>query len=194
MIQVRFFNPSAPLRVGHIAYLFLVLLVGVGAQTSGNEGTTNVALNTPSANIPRKVTQIDAPGLKTLLNPNGKPLLINFWATWCDPCRDEFPDLVKLDSEYRGKIDFLTVTLDDVEEINRAVPKFLTQMKAEMPTYLLKTEDDEVAIKAVAKDWKGGLPFTILYGADGSISYFRQGPISLEVVRPEIDKIIPAAK
>ncbi|HBR58524.1 MAG TPA: hypothetical protein DEA22_13815 [Blastocatellia bacterium] len=194
MIQVRFFNPSAPLRVGHIAYLFLVLLVGVGAQTSGNEGTTNVALNTPSANIPRKVTQIDAPGLKTLLNPNGKPLLINFWATWCDPCRDEFPDLVKLDSEYRGKIDFLTVTLDDVEEIDRAVPKFLTQMKAEMPTYLLKTEDDEVAIKAVAKDWKGGLPFTILYGADGSISYFRQGPISLEVVRPEIDKIIPAAK
>lgn len=194
MIQVRFFNPSAPLRVGHIAYLFLVLLVGAGAQTSGNEGTTNAALNTAAANVPRKVTQIDAPGLKTLLNPNGKPLLINFWATWCDPCRDEFPDLVKLDSEYRGKIDFLTVTLDDVEEINRAVPKFLTQMKAEMPTYLLKTEDDEVAIKAVAKDWKGGLPFTILYGADGSISYFRQGPISLEVVRPEIDKIIPAAK
>ncbi len=194
MIQVRFFNPSAPLRVGHIAYLFLVLLVGVGAQTSGNEGTTNVALNTPAANAPRRVTQIDAPALKTLLNPNGKPLLINFWATWCDPCRDEFPDLVKLDSEYRGKIDFLTVTLDDVEEIDRAVPKFLTQMKAEMPTYLLKTEDDEVAIKAVAKDWKGGLPFTILYGADGSISYFRQGPISLEVVRPEIDKIIPAAK
>lgn len=190
---VRFFNarvlPSAGLLV-----VVIVFSAGVGAQTKGTSGAEGPAIKSSSAKSPNAITQIDALGLKSVLNPDGKPLLINFWATWCDPCRDEFPDLVKLDAEYRGKIDFITISLDDVEEINRAVPKFLSSMKARMPAFLLKTEDDEVAIKAVAKDWNGGLPFTILYSPDGSIAYFRQGPINLDVVRPEIDKVIPASR
>lgn len=142
------------------------------------------------------VKQIDALGLKKLLKPAEKPLLVNFWATWCDPCRDEFPDLVKIDNEYRGKIDFVTVTLDEPSEINRGVPKFLAEMKAEMPTYLLKTPDETVAIAAVAKDWQGGLPFTILYDKSGAIAYFRQGKIRLETVKTEMDKLLntPAGK
>src|SRR4051794_37851872 len=72
-----------------------------------------------------KVTPIDIEGLKPLLKPSGKPLLINFWATWCDPCREEFPDLVKLDNEFRGKIDLVTISMDDLADIDRDVPKFL---------------------------------------------------------------------
>src|SRR6476660_622921 len=84
---------------------------------------------TPAANLP-KVTQIDETGLKNALKPNGKPLLINFWATWCDPCREEFPDLVKLDAEYKGKgLNFIAVSLDDLSDIKSEVPKFLNQMK-----------------------------------------------------------------
>ena len=44
-----------------------------------------------------KITQIDIAALKQLIQPNGKPRLINFWATWCGPCREEYPDLVKID-------------------------------------------------------------------------------------------------
>jgi thiol-disulfide isomerase/thioredoxin len=84
------------------------------------------------------VTQIDAKGLKDLLKPNGKPLLINFWATWCASCREEFPDLVKIGTDYKGKIDLITVSLDELSEINGEVPKFLAQMKSESPAYLLK--------------------------------------------------------
>ena len=62
-----------------------------------------------------------------------KPVLVDFWATWCGPCREEFPDLVKLDTEYKNKVDVITVSLDDVGDIKTFVPKFLSEMKAEMP-------------------------------------------------------------
>jgi thiol-disulfide isomerase/thioredoxin len=144
---------------------------------------------TPAANLP-KVTQIDEAGLKAALKPNGKPLLVNFWATWCDPCREEFPDLVKLDAEYKGKIDFITVSLDDLAEINRDVPKFLGSMKAEMPTYLLKVADESAVISSITKDWNGGLPFTILYNEKGEIAFFKQGKVKIDALKIEIEKLM----
>ncbi|NOT47010.1 MAG: TlpA family protein disulfide reductase [Acidobacteria bacterium] len=137
---------------------------------------------------PIKVTLVDEVSIRKILEPNGKPLLVNFWATWCDPCREEFPDLVKLDNEFEGKIDFITVSLDDPEEIATTVPKFLASMKAEMPAYLLKTADESAVITAISKDWQGGMPFTVLYGADGKLTYFRQGKVVLEKLRAEINK------
>ncbi|HSI88487.1 MAG TPA: TlpA disulfide reductase family protein [Pyrinomonadaceae bacterium] len=147
----------------------------------------------PAAPAPAisQVKKIDGDEFARLIKPDGKPLLINFWATWCVPCREEFPDLVKLDAEYKGRIDFITITLDFEEELETGVPKFLAEMKASMPTYLLVTPDETAAIAAVSKDWAGGLPFTVLYAPDGSIAYLRQGLIRLEKVREEIDKILP---
>lgn len=137
-----------------------------------------------------KVTQIDIEGLRSLIKPKGKPLLINFWATWCDPCREEFPDLVKLNKLYQGKIDFVTVSLDDLAEINRDVPKFLTEVKSTMPAYLLKTADESAAIGMVAKDWSGNLPLTVLFGPSGDTAYIRMGKLKYETVSTEINKVL----
>jgi thiol-disulfide isomerase/thioredoxin len=142
-------------------------------------------------NLP-KVTQIDEIALKNLLkrgDADSKPLLVNFWATWCDPCREEFPELVKINTEYAGKIDFVTVSLDDLAEIKRDVPKFLAEMKATMPAYLLKTEDEEAAIAVISKDYVGGLPFTILFDGKGASVYFIQGKFKPDILRVEIDKL-----
>lgn len=142
-----------------------------------------------------KVTQIDIDGLRKLLKPNGKPVLINFWATWCDPCREEFPDLVKLDAAYKGKIDFYTVSLDDLADIKTYVPKFLGEQKAEMPAYLLKTPDDDAAISLVSADWNGNLPLTILLSSDGKTAYVRKGIVKYATITAEIDKLVtPDAK
>ncbi|MFT3742780.1 MAG: TlpA disulfide reductase family protein [Pyrinomonadaceae bacterium] len=139
-----------------------------------------------------KVTQIDIEGLKALIKPKGKPLLINFWATWCDPCREEFPDLVKINEQYKGKIDFVTVSLDDLADIKTFVPKFLTEVKAEMPAYLLKTADETAAITMVAKDWSGNLPLTILIAPSGETAYIRMGKIKMETVTAEVEKVLAA--
>src|SRR5688572_3558066 len=122
-----------------LAAVFLLALLGC----SSADVRAQAKLVKPAAGAVKPgspvVTRINTLGLKKLLKPQGKPLLINFWATWCDPCREEFPDLVKIDTNYRGKLDVITVSLDDLADIKTFVPKFLSEMKAEMPAYLLKT-------------------------------------------------------
>ncbi|MBL8181689.1 MAG: TlpA family protein disulfide reductase [Blastocatellia bacterium] len=136
------------------------------------------------------VTKIDNAQLATLLKPNGKPLVVNFWATWCEPCREEFPDLVKLDALYKGKADLITITLDDLAEINGDVPKFLNEMKSTIPTYLLHTNDQDAAITMVSKDWAGNLPLTMVYDANGKIVYQRNGKFRYETLKENIDRAL----
>jgi len=161
-----------------------VLLIG-SCLCFGQKTTRPVGGPTPA------VKQIDLEGLKSLLKPDGKPRLINFWATWCDPCREEFPELVKFDSSYKGKIDFVTVSLDDAEDIGTTVPKFLGEMKATMPAYLLKATDDDAAIAAISSissEFHGSLPFTILIKPNGELAYSHQGKIHVDELNAAITK------
>ena len=163
--------------------LVLFLTACSSQQTATKSGDSKKATSPPGT-----VAQIDEVELRKLMVPDGKPLLINFWATWCGPCREEFPDLVKLDQEFKGKIDFLTISLDDASDITTAVPQFLASVKAEMPAYLLKTADESALIMSVSKEWHGGLPFTILYDPRGTPVYEREGKVHLDAVRTEIEK------
>jgi len=140
------------------------------------------------------VREINLDGLKKIIQRDPKdprPLLINFWATWCDPCREEFPDLVKVDSDYRSKgLNFVAVSLDDITDIKTAVPKFLNEMKATMPVVLLNVNDPEPAIKAVDEKWDGELPATFLYDKDGKVIFRHFGKIKPDELRAALDKVV----
>jgi thiol-disulfide isomerase/thioredoxin len=139
-----------------------------------------------------KVAPLKTDDLKALLaKPKDKPLLVNFWATWCDPCRDEFPDLVKIDAQYRPKsLDFVTVSLDEIKDIDTRVPKFLTTMKATMPSYVLDANDPEPAINAVDPGWQGDLPATFLYNSQGALIYKHFGRVNTAELREAIEKLV----
>ena len=138
------------------------------------------------------VKELDHAGLAALLKrENGRPLLVNFWATWCEPCRDEFPDLIKIDADYRTRgLDFITVSLDDFSEIKTEVPKFLQHMGANMPAYLLNVADPEPSIKAVDPNWGGALPATVLYDKEGKIVFKHFGRIKPAELRAAIQKVV----
>jgi thiol-disulfide isomerase/thioredoxin len=145
---------------------------------------------------PRKpvavVSPIDTDALKGIITQERQhPLLVNFWATFCDPCRDEFPDLVKIDHDYRPlSLEFVTVSLDDVSEIKNEVPKFLDSMKATMPAYLLDVSDPEPAINLVDRNWRGDLPATYLYNEKGEVVYKHIGRVKTAELREAIDKVV----
>jgi thiol-disulfide isomerase/thioredoxin len=138
------------------------------------------------------VEPIDTDALKNLLTQQRqRPLLVNFWATFCDPCRDEFPDLVKIDKEYRPQsLEFVTVSLDDMADIKTSVPAFLHSMKATMPAYLLNASDPEPAINVVDPAWRGDLPATYLYNEKGEIVYKHIGRVKPEELRNAIEKVV----
>ena len=144
---------------------------------------------------PRKplpvVSPIDLEAFKGLLTQQREhPLLVNFWATFCDPCRDEFPDLVQIDKDYRPRsLEFVTVSLDDVSELKNEVPKFLDSMKATMPAYLLNIPDPEPAINFVDSKWRGDLPATYLYNEKGEVVYKHIGRIKTDELREAIEKV-----
>ena len=138
------------------------------------------------------VAPIDTEALKNLLTQQRQlPLLVNFWATFCDPCRDEFPDLVKIDKDFRPhSLEFVTVSLDDMSDINTTVPEFLGLMKATMPAYLLNVSDPEPAINLIDKSWQGDLPATFLYNEKGEVVYKKIGRVKVEELRSEIEKLV----
>jgi thiol-disulfide isomerase/thioredoxin len=171
-------------RFSIVTFCFGILLTSFAV--SGQKRTTT---RRPAKPAP-PVTAINTEKLIALLKREPpRPLLVNFWATWCDPCRDEFPDLVKIDSDYRPKgLDFIAVSLDDLKDIKTEVPKFLRQMNAHMPAYLLDVADPEETINAVDKQWSGALPATFLYDSQGNLVYKRFGRITSGELRTAIDK------
>ena len=103
---------------------------------------------------------LDAVRAKSL----GKVLVLNLWATWCKPCIQEFPELLKLQREYRNRgLDVVFISIDDDLKAKQKVLAFLKKMKASGTFYIKQTEDDEMFINAINPKWRGGLPTTLVY-------------------------------
>jgi thiol-disulfide isomerase/thioredoxin len=127
----------------------------------------------------------------SLADYKGKALLVNFWATWCDPCREEFPDLVKIDADYRSRgLDFVAISLDELSDMKTSVPKFLRSQRATMPVFLLNVPDQGAVIELVDPAWQGNLPATFLYDQSGKVVYKRMGPVKAAELRAELDKLV----
>jgi thiol-disulfide isomerase/thioredoxin len=170
-----------------------LLLTGrASAQSSKTAPTATNARTAPAAKKTARATAINAEEMQSLLKRDGKrPLLVNYWATWCDLCREEFPDLVKIDNAYRRKgLDFIAITLDDLADINTGVPKFLRLMKARMPVYLLNVSDPDPAIHSVDAGWSGALPATFLYNNKGEVVYKQLGRIKPAELSAAIEKLV----
>lgn len=173
---------------------FLLLIVVLSIAGIGSVTTSGQYRRGKKRQPVISVAAIDADGLTAVLkrdSPNARPLLVNFWATWCDPCREEFPDLVKIDNQYRSRgLDFTAVSLDDLADIKTAVPKFLREMRVTTPTYLLNVSDPDLALSRVDSRWSGALPATFLYDAQGKIVYKRLGRIKLDELTAAIEKLL----
>ena len=129
------------------------------------------AVTTPQATKPagaRDPEMIDAPAFQKLLEHyRGKALIVNFWATWCEPCRDEYPMLNELAKQYAPQgLRVVGVSMDDDGDLI-LMRRFLARYKPVFPNYRKKAGTEAAFRQAILPGWTGSLPVSIFYGKDG---------------------------
>jgi thiol-disulfide isomerase/thioredoxin len=120
---------------------------------------------------------IDLAGYRQLLAKyKGKPLVVNFWGAWCEPCRDEYPMIVELAKEFKPQgVSVIGVDMDDDSDIN-LMRRFIARTQPQFPNYRQKPGIDlDAFYDGVNPEWKGTMPQTIFYGRDGQILGFFLG-------------------
>ncbi|HXN24419.1 MAG TPA: redoxin domain-containing protein [Candidatus Dormibacteraeota bacterium] len=142
---------------------------------------------------PVKVEMASADEIKVLRanTGTGKLLLVNFWATWCEPCLTEFPELQKMVRMYRKRnLDIVTVSINSPDE-KKFVVKFLEELHAINRNLLFNGSDPADAVSAFGTGWSGGVPYTVLIGANGDVLFKTQGGMNSLEVRRAILKNLP---
>ena len=128
----------------------------------------------PQGKAPSDPQIIDVQGYQKLVQQyRGKPLLINFWATWCEPCRDEYPMLNELAKEYAPK-GLRVVGVDSDQDGDLILMRrFIARYKPVFPNYRKKPGKPEEEVEfnqAVLPEWRGQLPATFLYDKEGRLT------------------------
>ncbi|SMO37478.1 TlpA family protein disulfide reductase [Gracilimonas mengyeensis] len=117
-----------------------------------------------------------------------KPVLVNFWATWCAPCIEEFPYILSLKEKYEGEFELIFVS-GDFEEARDDAEAFLKEQGVDFETYFKVGKDHEF-ITTISDKWTGALPFTIVYNRAGEVSASWEGKEDLETFESELLKVI----
>lgn len=170
------------MNIRNVSYLLSLLVLLMAWPGQGREPAELSSAN--------ELAPVTAEKLLARVTTDGSGLtLINVWATWCTPCREEFPDLVKIYREYQEQgLTLLLVSADFQRQLPEA-RQFLAEQGVDFPTYL-KQESDESFITALNPQWSGALPMTLLYDQSGTVRQSWTGQISYQTLKTEIEKLI----
>lgn len=149
---------------------------------------------------PVTVTPVDVEGLRALRanRPSGdepaKLRLVNFWATWCGPCVTEFPDLMMMNLQYRGReFELVTVAAHYPDE-QPEVLRFLQKQHASNRNLVFGDRDKYALMEAFDPEWSGALPFTVLIDPEGKILHRQEGAIDALALKRQIVRELNARK
>jgi thiol-disulfide isomerase/thioredoxin len=174
-----------------IGCLFL-LTVGPGCRPKESR---NPPQSVASVDTVRKevgpIDPIDQAGLKKLVSQrNGKILFLNIWATWCAPCVEEFPDLIKLAHSYPdSEVEVVGISADYPDEVDSKILPFIRKHNVQFRIYVAQFDHQEDFINGVNTSWSGALPATLVYDAHGKQRYFSVGAGTFEKFKQAIDSV-----
>jgi len=169
-----------------LGYLLIAMLLGFGIyyyllnpQLQDNTPTNLSSSQFFSATLPNEQ------GVNQALSQyQGKVIVVNFWATWCPPCREEMPELSRVQNEFKAKnVVVLGIAIDElalVKTFNETTP-------VNYP--LLISEDDGMTLANVLGNTKGVLPYTLIIDANGMIVKTYFGRVSYEMIASALNTL-----
>jgi thiol-disulfide isomerase/thioredoxin len=132
---------------------------------------------------------------KLIAGHKGRVVLVNFWATYCVPCRTEIPEMVKLADRLRARgLDFVSISADEPEQEPQAL-KFIVAAKVPGPLYIKSTRPDDDAdndrfAAAIHPKWNGELPASFVYDRTGKKVGAFTGEVPLKNIEDVISKFL----
>ena len=146
----------------------------------------------PEPPPPAGIVKLDERGWERLrAQHRGRVLLVNFWATWCEPCREEFPALVRLHRTYRDRgLSLVAISMDESEAVAN-IERFLKSQGAEFGSYNHNFRDFAALVDSISPRWGGGIPATFLYDRQGKLVASWQGPTRFEEFERAVQPLLP---
>ncbi|MCB1875652.1 MAG: TlpA family protein disulfide reductase [Chromatiales bacterium] len=177
--------------------LVIVVVLAIVGLTSGlalqswlsepeplNDSSGRAAPTTQAPATRPDFTLMDTTGkLRNVAEWDGKVMVVNFWATWCPPCRREIPSFIELQNELgpRG-LQFVGVAIDDADKVRTFTDKFAFNYPS------LHGESDADAVSSRYGNREGVLPYSVVVDRQGNLIYVHRGLLSkdklLSVVTP----------
>lgn len=162
--------------------VFLAVLAVVGLLGFGllNKGDSRLQIGDAAPATTLRV--LDGEGTESLSDYRGEWVLVNFWASWCDPCRDEAPALEEFQREHAG--DGFTVLGIDTQDLSEDGQRFVEEFGLSYP----QLHDGD---GGAADDWgTTGVPENFLIDPDGKLRLIFVGPISEENLEDEVAPLV----
>ena len=121
--------------------------------------------------------------LVALSRYQGKPLVVNFWARWCGPCKAEIPELIKFRNAHKGKVEVLGIGIED-----RAEPAkdFAKAYEMDYPVFVAKEQG--IPLMKALGNTRGGLPYTLFIDRQGKVIHKKMGLLK----GADLDAMAPA--
>ena len=149
---------------------------------SGTETNNNSDAETNSENVAPDVEIFDADGNSIMLSSfYGKPVVLNFWATWCGPCKSEMPGFDRLYNKYKDRINFVMLNVSDNEKTASA---FLEENEYGFPVYYDKTQIASYTYGA------SSIPLTFVLYEGGEVYGYQIGVLPEEALEAAIKTVL----
>jgi thiol-disulfide isomerase/thioredoxin len=126
---------------------------------------------------------------KAVRSAGSKAVLVNLWATWCGPCREEFPALVKLQRDYEARgLKVIYVSWDDSPEI---AAKFLARQGVTSASFIkADSQNDQQFLAGIEPKLSGAIPATLIYDGSGKLREFWEGAVTYETFRKKVESVM----
>jgi thiol-disulfide isomerase/thioredoxin len=178
-----------------VGYAVVAAMFGVAGALAGLNNANNGPITTAYAATDGRphsvVTNLFAQSMndvsgksQPLAQWKGKPLLVNFWATWCAPCVQEMPELSALSAQDGGKhFNVIGIGIDSPSNI----AEFAAKLKIAYPLYAAGMTGTDLAREF--GNAAGGLPYTVLIGADGQVRKTYLGRLKFDELKKDLAKL-----